>query len=313
MKKLFPLTVVCLLLIGMSILMSSCAKEQEKVVNFSLYGTPLSVHFDASQCDSLKGVADEDVVAFVENLEGNAQSVVDECLQIKKELNLCDWAYFHMLDSLSAAAWNNSNEVVAAVAVLMIQSGYEVRLLRTQDNSLRLLYQTDAFVYNAASYIDGEKKYFLYGDSIQINDSCNVVTEATNGKTIDFHYQGEMKLAEKLTEPRTIRSVKDSTFTFTVQVNKNLIDFYADMPSFMYDNNFMTRWAVMAQYPLEQHLQQTLVREMKEKLAGKSKKEQVQQLLWWVHGGVDLEREKPNQDILLFAYDEDVWGADRAF
>ena len=313
LKKLFPLTVVCLLLTGMSILMSSCAKEQEKVVNFSLYGTPLSVHFDASQCDSLKGVADEDVVAFVENLEGNAQSVVDECLQIKKELNLCDWAYFHMLDSLSAATWNNSNEVVAAVAVLMNQSGYDVRLLRTQENSLRLLYQTDAFVYGAASYIDGEKKYFLYGDSIQINDSCNVVTEATNGKAIDFHYQGEMKLAEKLSEPRTIHSVKDSTFTFTIQVNKNLIDFYADMPSFMYDNNFMTRWAVMAQYPLEQHLQQTLVREMKEKLAGKSKKEQVQQIHFWVQGNVDLKREKTNQDILLFAYDEDVWGADRAF
>ena len=119
MKKLFPLTVVCLLLTGMSILMSSCAKEQEKVVNFSLYGTPLSVHFDASQCDSLKGVADEDVVAFVENLEGNAQSVADECLQIKKELNLCDWAYFHMLDSLTTAALGKSNEAVAAVALLM--------------------------------------------------------------------------------------------------------------------------------------------------------------------------------------------------
>ena len=116
-----------------------------------------------------------------------------------------------------------------------------------------------------------------------------------------------------LSEPRTLTSKTDPNFSFTVQVNKNLVDFYGDMPSYTYDNNFMTRWTTMANRPLEKHLQQTLVKQMKDKLKGKSQKEQVQHIISWLHGDVDLEKKVTNANMFLYCYDEDVWGYDRPF
>ena len=63
----------------------------------------------------------------------------------------------------------------------------------------------------------------------------------------------------------------------------------------------MTRWAMYANTPLEKGIQDQLYPSMKEKLAGLSQKDAVQQLLWWVQTGFKYE------------YDEKVWGRDRAF
>ncbi len=74
----------------------------------------------------------------------------------------------------------------------------------------------------------------------------------------------------------------------------------------------MTRWANYANTPLEKGITSQLYPAMREKLEGRSKLDAVQQLLWWVQGTLDIKRENPNQNCFLYAYDEDVWGADRA-
>ena len=75
----------------------------------------------------------------------------------------------------------------------------------------------------------------------------------------------------------------------------------------------MTRWTAMANVPLDEHLQNTLIKEMKEKLAGLSQQDAVQQLLSWVQGKTDIKMTNPNQNSFLYAYDDDVWGYDRSF
>jgi hypothetical protein len=110
-----------------------------------------------------------------------------------------------------------------------------------------------------------------------------------------------MKLAQKPTAPRTITSKKDSTFAFTITMNQNLIDYYNEVPLAGDDENFMTRWATLAEYPFEQQVKDSLVTKMKQKVAGMSQLEAVQQILWWVQTGFEFE------------YDEKVWGYDRAF
>jgi len=69
----------------------------------------------------------------------------------------------------------------------------------------------------------------------------------------------------------------------------------------------------MANVPLDEHLQNTLIKEMKAKLAGLSQQDAVQQLLSWVQGKTDIKMKDPNQNCFLYAYDDDVWGYDRSF
>lgn len=161
--------------------------------------------------------------------------------------------------------------------------------------------------------IDG-KRYFLYGNAAPTNTTdMKVVDNGWEGKPVSMKINGEQKFAVRLTEPRTVTSLNNKEFTFTFQVNKNLIDFYGDMPVVVFDNDFMTKWTTLANVPLEKNLQDTLVKDMKKKLKGLSQREAVQMLLTWIHGKIDLKGKEQKTDTFLFRFDDDVWGKDRAF
>ena len=199
-------------------------------------------------------------------------------------------------------------------AMLLNKSGFAVRLAWEKDKTLRLLYNADTLVCDVNCLdIDG-KRYFLYGiANSAVTADMKVVNNGWKGKPVSMRINGEQKFAIKLTEPRTVTSFNNKDFTFTFQVNKNLVDFYGDMPAVIFDNDFMTRWTSMANVPLEKRLQDTLVKDMKKKLKGLSQREAVQMLLSWILGKVDFEGKEQRPETFLFRYDEDVWGKDRAF
>ena len=288
--------------------------KNDGTVKFNLYGTDVQVRFDASKRVKVKKATDAEIDKCVKWLDGCIDQTLEDCLKQKQELELCDWAYLKMFDKLSTTALGPSNEATLLMAGLLGASGYNTRVVRFSNGQLRTLYQTDAFVYNRMFFTIDNKQYFLYGDTTKISGDAKITLtmEKSDGKMIDFRQTPVIK-AVTLSEPRTLTSKTDPNFSFTVQVNKNLVDFYGDMPSYTYDNNFMTRWTTMANRPLEKHLQQTLVKQMKDKLKGKSQKEQVQHILSWLHGDVDLEKKVTNANMFLYCYDEDVWGYDRPF
>ena len=303
------LSFVCLALVG--IFFASCSEKGDNTVKFTLYGTDMQVHFDVSKRVAVKDGGKEECNKCLKWIEASTKETLEDCQRIKQELHLSDWAYLRMLDRFAIASLDSTNEAVLLMYSLLTQSGYGALINAVSSGKLLLSYQSDAFVYNKVFYNYNDKNYYLYGDSISMDDTF--IRVAKEGKPIDFRYQGEMKLAYKATKPRTIRSTKNPDFIFTFQMNKNYVNYYYDVPYVSYNGNFMTRWATLANYPLDQQLKDSLVTPMKKKLEGLSQKDAVQQILWWIHGNIDLERETPNQDTFLFAYDEDVWGQDFAF
>ncbi len=270
------------------------------MVDFTLYGTKLQVRFDVSKRIKVRDGNQDDITKCLDWLESSIQEPSEDCQRIKSELNLSDWAFVKMLDKLSVASLGNTNEAVLLMSQLMVEAGYDVRLAKLNDGKLRLLYYTDATVYGSMYFqLDG-RNYYLYGSPVQ-DKKVVLSPNSPEGKPVDFRYQGEMLLAKQQTEARTLKSAKNPDFSFTVQMNKNLLEYYSDVPPVCYNNNFMTRWATLYSYPLERQLKESLVDKMKQKLVGMSQKDAVQQLLWWV--ATSLE----------YKYDEDVWGGDRAF
>lgn len=303
------LSKLCLAIVG--IIFASCSEKGANTVKFTLYGIDMQVRFDTSERVEVKSGSKEECNKCLKWIESSTKETLEDCQRIKQELNLSDWAYVKMLDRFAIASLDSTNEAVLLMYSLLTQSGYGALVNAVSSGRLLMSYQSDAFVFNKVFYNYNDKNFFLYGDSISMDDAF--IRVAKEGKSIDFRYQGEMKLAYKATKPRTIKSRWNPDFIFTFQMNKNLVDYYGDVPSVSYDENFMTRWATLANYPLEQQLKDSLVMPMKKKIEGLSQKDAVQQILWWIHGDIDLERENPNQDMFLFAYDEDVWGYDRAF
>ena len=302
------LYIVCLTIVAF--FCSSCIYEGNSVVKFTLYGTDMQVRFDPSRRVEVKNGNKEEINKCLEWIR-SCKETLEDCQRIKKELNLSDWAYVKMLDHFAVASLDSTNEAVLLMYSLLTQSGYGALINAVGNGQLRISYQSDAFVYDKVIFNYNDHNFFLYGVSINIDDAF--VRIAQEGKPIDFRYQGEMKLAQNLSKPRTIKSLRDTTFTFTIQVNKNLVDYYGEIPSVSYDDNFMNKWTTIANYPLEQHLKNTLIKEMKETLKGKTQLDKVNQILYWVQGRTDFNKKNPNQDCFLFAFDVDVWGEDRTF
>lgn len=288
--------------------------DKEKTVSFQLYGTDVTVHFDVSKSVKLKKNDSKQMERCMQWLDQTTEQTVKDCQQVKKALNLCDWAYVKLADRLSKTCLGDTNEATLMMATLLKKSGYDIRLAWEKDKILRLLYNTDAYVENTQYFdIDG-KRYYLYGiaDSTTTGN-MKVVDNGWKGQPISMRISGEQKFAVKLTEPRTVTSLNNKEFTFTFQVNKNLVDFYSDMPVVTFDNNFMTKWMAKVNTPLETQLCNTLVKDMQKKLKGLSQQQAVQALLSWIQGKIDLEGKEQKPETFLFRYDEDVWGKDRAF
>ena len=82
---------------------------------------------------------------------------------------------------------------------------------------------------------------------------------------------------------------------------ENLIDFYSSYPTSMVGGNFMTRWAMYANTPLDATAKKTLYPTLRESIKGCDEKEAVERLLNWV------------QTAFVYEYDDKVWGHDRTF
>lgn len=102
--------------------------KSKGLVEFDLYGTDMQVRFDASKRVKVKYGDNNKVADCIEWLNSVTDETLQDCLKLRKELNLCDWAYVKMLDKLSSASLGNTNEAIVMMTVLLNRSGYETRL-----------------------------------------------------------------------------------------------------------------------------------------------------------------------------------------
>ena len=139
--------------------------KADKVVNFHFYGSDLQVHFDASQRVKVKKNDSVKVADCMEWLLSVTDETLKECLKLKEEMNLCDWAYLKLLDKLSKASLGNTNEATLMMTVLLNKSGYETQLAWQGPKILRMLYYPDATILQTQIMPKNGKWYYMYGSS----------------------------------------------------------------------------------------------------------------------------------------------------
>jgi hypothetical protein len=235
-----------------------------------------------------------------------------DCMQERKLHNFSDWAYYQMLLALTSQFYGkDTNEAVLCQAYLYSQSGYKMRLAHTPDK-LYMLAATRHFIFNKQFYVvDGESYFLLSDDKVEHFGIC----EASFPKesSLSLQISASQQFSDNPTMQRTIISRYNEDFSFTITSNKNYIDFYDTYPSSTINNNFMSRWAMYANTPMEGGIKDQLYPPMKAKLQGLSQEAAVQQLLWWIHGAIDTEGKIKNANCFLYNYDDNVWGYDRNF
>lgn len=267
---------------------------------FSFYGTEGKVRFNDSQKYKFTTCNNNEVAdMWTRCSKHDYNNTIIDCLKLRDEHHLCDFAYIEMLRCLGDTIFGkDTNESEFFTAYIYCQSGYQVRIGRSNDK-LYLLYGSEHHIYDKNYYFLDQKSFFLLTGNPSSMSICDMPFKGE--KPLDLCMDKSQDLKYEKADERTYRSTKYPDLQVTVSVNKNLIKFYNDYPTSMIDDNFLTRWAMYANTPLDESVKQSLYPQLKSHLAGKDELEQVSMLLDLVQNGFTYE------------YDDKVWGGDRAF
>lgn len=276
-------------------------QEEDSIerIDFIFFGTPLHVRFSHKETFTMGKVTEEavaDVFNRFASLDYN--NTIRDCLELRHIHQLGDWAYLQMLDALASACFQDRNESILFMAYLYQQSGYKMRLAMT-DDSIYMLYTSRHTIFQQPYYVIDGDNFYVYGGDI---NGLRICTASYPGeKPLSLIISKPMVLSENNSDSRHLKSARFENMDFSMEVNKNLIDFYETYPTSMIDDNIMTRWAIYANTPIDITLSENLLQAIRSRISGLSPYDAAEQLLNWV------------QTAFQYEYDDAVWGGDRAF
>lgn len=275
-------------------------KPFEQYVKFTFFGTEGKVRFNLKNKVILSKVNENAVADALEKVSTEAyNNMLVDCIKLRKELKLSDWAYLNMLKSLSEEIYGNDlNSATLLTAYLYMQSGYKMRLA-SYEGRLFMLFSSDHLIYEKESYMLDGCRFYSIEELPGKLFICNVAFEQE--QSLSLLLAGGQCFDYQATEKKEIKSVKYPDFTINVSVNKNLLDFYSTYPTSMIGNNTMTRWAMYANTPFDKVVANEIYPQFSKKLEGLTDLEAVNRLLDFVQTG------------FVYEYDDKVWGRDRIF
>ena len=278
-------------------------QDLASTASFDFYGTPMDVHWGKAPKFKLKGNDEKAFAAAYRELTGaEYNALLNDCIKLRKEKHLCDWAYYKMLQSLAeAACGKGTNEAVFLQGVLFSQSGYQMRFAFDSSRKLHLLSRINGFAFNY-NYLLSDGKIFFLLDGCK-EKSLNIC-EARFDKEQEMDLDHSM-LPDLKKDMSTDRRVISNFVKLSAQasVNKNMINFFNDYPisNPPQGKDVTLKWYKYGNLPLTQELKDKLYPQLKAKIGTLPKTTAVNMLLSWIQYGIE------------YMLDEKVWGHDRPF
>ena len=146
--------------------------ETGKRIEFSYLNTKCMVRPGAVQDLRINGCSENMLSETWKILsDGRCNNLTRDCLQLRHDMQLCDWAYLCMLEKMAEACYGKSNEAVLLQAFIYCQTGYKMRLA-TAKGKLYLLFSSENLVFGLPYIsIDGNN-YYAYNCKEQQLDVC---------------------------------------------------------------------------------------------------------------------------------------------
>lgn len=274
--------------------------ESPQTLKVPFYGNIASVRYDKSKGVTLNSLSESKIADALKQIcSANSENLVYDCLKLRDEWKLSDWAYLMLLRKVSDEACGvgtNSAELLMAYAFM--QSGYIMRMA-TDGRKLYMLYGSQNILYNKTYYTFGNYHYYSL---LNLPDNIKICQASyPKERSMSLLIDQQPVLNKKLSVVRTVKSKAYPNIVVTSTINKNLLDFYATYPTSFYNDNMMTRWAMYANTPASSEMKKNLYSQLQQHVSGLSEKEAVERILNLIQTGFE------------YGYDDKVWGGDRAF
>lgn len=270
-------------------------EESDPLMPFQFYHTQCSIHWTPSLRYRLSDLREETISDAWQHLSsGIYDPLLRDCLQIKQQLLLGDWGYIDFVRQLTKEFFiSETSEAVLLQQWILSQSGYKVRMARTESNRIVLLvpFDVEVFDYGYIELDDG-RYYVICG------------TREDGFYVFDHEFPGEQRASLRMnttprfsvydTRRRTIASTQYPSVSVQTTVNQNLLDFYDHYP------RVAGHWDIYARTSLSDEVKRQIYPRLREKLHGRNKVAQVNMLLNMVQTGFH------------YATDQEQFGAERS-
>ncbi len=265
-------------------------------VTVDFFGTNLTLP-KITSISAPAGTSEEAIASAWTKMSASIPASVPAALQnARRELDLCDWACLLLARKYAETTGNISDNRVALLFTwLMSQAGYDVRLGRS-GSRLVPLFASEYLIYQHPYFSIGGKRYYPLDRQTGSMAICQ--QSFTGSRPLSMTVGKRMNLTPSPSAPRSLeaRGIEAKVVT-----DRNLIDFYAQFPASQYSDSEESRWAILAATPLSESARNSLYPVLNDAIKGKNKAEAVNIILRYLQHG------------LLYKYDEEIWGQDRAF
>ena len=270
--------------------------KNAKYTEFDFYGTACRVH-DVN----LKGFRFKTLSSAWETLSNDKYSIVIyDCLKIREELDLCDWAYIKLIKKYSEAVIprNPSGGAVLA-AYILAQSGFKVRLVKDDSNNYYLLFGVDSNLVDWRYWTIDGTVFSCFEDISGIpHYICNGRFPGEMPARMD---NGSGNLFTNL--PSDARALVSQSCNLSLDVSSNLnyIDFLKEYPEYFKGNDRIYSWINYSNAKLSVDTENILYPALSEATKDMSPAESVNYILHFIQEAF------PYKDDIL------VWGRQRTF
>lgn len=283
--------------------------------DFTVFGTKYSVRLNDANRFKIDKLTDNNVVTCLEKISGDAtNNVLIDCLRLRRDHHLSDWAYYLVLKSLCEQFYGVGNEATLMHAYLLSQSGYKIKLAN-DDTKLYMLISCQHKIYGESYYnMDGEL-FYLFEQSPTSMRFCRATLPNEKGLSLLINEAQEFDASNEstytstkypgVTVPISVRHYQSRRYPevkVDIHCNSNLMAFYETYPQSTLNNNEMSQWLMQGNTPMNSQVKDELYSQLKPQLQGLSRLEKVERLLNLI------------QTSFKYQFDHEVWGVpDRIF
>lgn len=272
-------------------------------LNLTLFDTRITLRYPAAVRLRLEECTENHVAEMIETLlTEEYDNLLLDCIAIRDNRHLCDWAYYQLLKAVGQALCPDSEDAATVVhAFLLAQTGYKMRMTIINGH-LHLFVATDQSVYNRTLLnIEGTTYVSLEPlESLGTASVCNAELY-DESQPMTLRLDRQPLLDSHSTPTRKIAAQRYPDFVVDTQLNMATLDFYDSYPEAYIQGQTMSRWSNYADAPGTVEFERTLYPALRQLTEGMPKVEAVERILNWVQTGLDYKK------------DEDVWGRDRVF
>lgn len=282
----------------------------EEVLSFTFYGTDMAVRIPENR-PALKSTDENHIADMWEvfSQKEGFNNMVYDCLKIKEERNLCDWAYLKMIQTFARKWYGaDTNESTLLTAFIYAQSGYKIKLARNSiDMKLYLLCATKYNISGSQYSLGDGYKYYVIKDhkrtlsAYLLPDNLHVSPASMEKEMpLSMNISKNIRLSMNTVGDKALSGKKYPETEGHVNLNKNLVDFYNDYP-YSYLHRVENNWVTYANTPLSEESKKTLYPQLRKAIKGKDTPESLNILLDFV------------QHAFEYKVDNEVWGEERVF